>query len=65
MINKDVVYIVSLILIIINCIIYDKELPNYTKTIYFHILFLICTLAILHENIYLGFFLGVTYLNIN
>lgn len=65
MINKDVVYIVSFILIIINSIIYNiTNIPTYTNTIMFKLIFLICTTIILHYNIYIVFFLCITYLNV-
>ena len=65
MFNKDIVYILSFILIIINCIIYNKQkLPNYTNSIIFKLLFVSCLTIVLHYNIYIGFFLGITYVNI-
>jgi len=64
--NKDIVYIVSLILIIINCIIYKKTvLPNYKNNIIFKLIFLLCITIVLHYNIYIGFILSTTYLIIN
>jgi len=65
MINKDIVYIVCFILIIINCIIYSKNnIPTYTKSIIFKIIFLLCMLVISNYNLYIGTFLGITFLNI-
>jgi len=65
MFNKDIVYIVSFILIVINCIIYNKEkLPYYKNSILFKLIFLTCLTIMLHYNIYIGFFLSITYLNI-
>jgi len=64
--NKDLVYLISLILIIINTIIVNKKsLPVYTKTILFRIVFLICFMIILKYNIFIGFFVGLSYLFIN
>ena len=65
MFNKDIVYIVSFILIIINCIVYNKQkLPYYKNYVIFKFIFLSCLTIILHYNIYIGFFLGITYVNI-
>ena len=64
--NKDIVYIISLILIIINCIIYKKTiLPKYKKNIIFKLILLLCIMIVLHYNIYIGFVLSTTYLIIN
>jgi hypothetical protein len=64
MINKDIVYIVCFILIIINCILYKKTKPVYINTPIFKILFLICTILLSYLNIYIGTFLGITFLTI-
>jgi len=65
-INKDIVYIVSFGLIIFNSIILNnKKIPFYTKHPLFHIIFMLCLVIILEYNIYIGFFVAVTYLNIN
>ena len=64
MINKDIVYIVCFILIIINCILYKKTNPLYINNPIFKILFLICTILLSYLNIYIGTFLGITFLTI-
>jgi hypothetical protein len=65
-VNKDIVYIVSFILIILNCIILNNNnRPFYTKHPLFHFIFMLCLVVILEYNIYIGFFVTVTYLNIN
>ena len=65
MINKDIIYIVCFILIIINCIIYNKhELPIYINSPIFKLIFLICTTILSYLNIYIGVFLGITFLTI-
>ena len=64
MINKDIVYIICFILIIVNCIIYNAEKPVYVKHPIFKILFLVCTTILSYLNIYIGVFLGITYLSI-
>lgn len=64
--NKDLVYLISFILIIINTIIVNKkQLPLYTKTILFRIVFMICLVIVLEYNIFIGFFLALSYLLIN
>jgi hypothetical protein len=65
MINKDIVYIVCFILIIINCIIYtNHERPIYINNSIFKLIFLICTTILSYLNIYIGTFLGITFLTI-
>ena len=65
-INRDVVYIISLILIIVNIVILNKkQFPKYTGTSVFNLVFLLCSIIVLHKNIYIGFFVLLTYLNIN
>ena len=65
MINKDIVYIVCFILIIINCIIYNNtERPIYINNPIFKLIFLICTTILAYLNIYIGTFLGITFLTI-
>lgn len=64
--NKDIVYIVSLLLIIINYILYNKKtLPLYVDSPIFKIIFMICITLILEYNIYIGFFIVMSYLIIN
>jgi len=66
MINKDIVYILCFILIIINCIIYNKNnIPLYTKTPLFKLIFLLCILIIANYNLYIATFLSITFLNLN
>jgi hypothetical protein len=66
MINKDIVYIFSFLLIIINLLIYKREVPEYFKNnIVFKLIFLIWILYLAHINIYLGVFLGITFLSLN
>ena len=64
--NKDLVYLISFILIIINTIIVNKkQLPLYTKTILFRLVFMICLVIVLEYNIFIGFFVALSYLLIN
>ena len=64
--NKDLVYLISFILIIINTIIVNKkEIPLYTKTILFRLVFMICLVVVLNYNIFIGFFVALSYLLIN
>lgn len=64
--NKDIIYIVSLLLIIINYILYNKtSLPVYIHHPIFKLIFMICLVVILEYNIYIGFFIAMSYLIIN
>ena len=64
--NKDIIYIVSLLLIIINYILYNKtNLPLYIHHPIFKLIFMICLVVILEYNIYIGFFIAMSYLIIN
>jgi hypothetical protein len=64
--NKDLVYLISFILIIINTIIVNKkQIPLYTKTILFRLVFMICLVVVLNYNIFIGFFVALSYLLIN
>ena len=64
--NKDLVYLISFILIIINTLIVNKkQLPLYTKTKLFRFVFLICLVIVLEYNIFIGFFVALSYLLIN
>ena len=64
--NKDFVYLISFILIIINTIIVNKkQIPLYTKTILFRLVFMICLVIVLNYNIFIGFFVALSYLLIN
>ena len=66
MINKDIVYIFSFLLIILNLVIYNKDVPDYFKNnIVFKLIFLLLILYLAHINIYLGVFLGITFLSLN
>ena len=66
MINKDVVYIACFILIIINCLIYNSnELPEFIGSPLFKAIYLILILVIANINIYIGLFLGITFLSLN
>jgi len=66
MINKDIVYIVCFILIIINCIIYNKpNKPNYITHPLFKLIFIVCLTIVAHYSLYIGVFLGITFLTIN
>lgn len=66
MINKDIVYIFSFLLIIVNLLIYKNDTPEYFKNnVLFKLIFLMCILYLSHINIYLGVFLGITFLSLN
>ena len=66
-INRDIVYIVSFVLILVNLVLINKDekrMPLYTKSPIFHLIYMICLVVSLKKNIYIGFFVGLTYLNI-
>ena len=64
--NKDIIYIVSLLLIIINYILYNKNnLPVYIHNPIFKLIFMTCLIIVLEYNIYIGFFIAMSYLIIN
>jgi hypothetical protein len=65
MINKDIVYIVCFFLIIINCLIYNSNnLPEFIESPLFKAIYLVLTLIISNINIYIGIFLGITFLSL-
>ena len=67
--NKDLIYILCSLLIIVNIIMSNKnEFPFYINSNYFNILFLLLIVIILlsdKNNIYFGLFLSITYLIVN
>jgi len=64
-INKDIVYIVCFILILINCILYNKQnKPIYINNPIFKLIFLFCIMILSYLNIYIATFLGITFLTI-
>ena len=65
MINKDIVYIVCFILIVINCLIYNYNVPEFLESNIFKLILLILILIMANKNIYIGFFLGITFLSLN
>jgi len=65
MINKDIVYIVCFLLIVINCLIYNYDVPEFLESTIFKLILLILILIMAHKNIYIGFFLGITFLSLN
>ena len=66
MINKDIVYIVCFILIVINCLIYNSyDFPEFIDSPLFKAIYLVLTLIISNINIYIGLFLGITFLSLN
>ena len=65
MINKDIVYIVCFILIVINCLIYKYDVPDFLESNIFKLILLILTVIMANKNIYIGFFLGITFLSLN
>jgi len=65
MINKDIVYIVCFILIVINCLIYNYDVPEFLESNIFKLILLILILIMANKNIYIGFFLGITFLSLN
>ena len=65
MINKDIVYIVCFILIVINCLIYTYDIPEFLESNIFKLILLILILIMANKNIYIGFFLGITFLSLN
>jgi len=65
MINKDIVYIVCFILILINCIVYNKKTkPPYINNFLFKLVFLFCIMILSYLNIYISTFLGIIFLTI-
>jgi hypothetical protein len=65
MINKDIVYIVCFILILINCILYNKQKkPVYINNPIFKLLFLVCIMTLSYLNLYISTFLAITFLTI-
>jgi hypothetical protein len=65
MINKDIVYIVCFILIVINCLVYTYDVPEFLESNIFKLILLILTVIMANKNIYIGFFLGITFLSLN
>jgi hypothetical protein len=66
MINKDIVYIGCFILIVINCLIYNSnDLPEFIESPLFKAIYLVLILIIANINIYIGLFLGITFLSLN
>ena len=65
MINKDIVYIVCFILIVINCLIYNYDVPEFLESNIFKLILLILIFKNSNKNIYIGFFLGITFLSLN
>ena len=65
MINKDIVYIVCFLLIVINCLLYNYEVPVFLESNIFKLILLILILIMANKNIYIGFFLGITFLSLN
>ena len=65
MINKDIVYIVCFLLIVINCLIYNYDVPEFFESNIFKLILLILLLIVANKNIYIGFFLGITFLSLN
>ena len=65
MINKDIVYVGCFILIIINYLIYNNDLPEFIESPLFKAIYLVLTLIMANINIYIGLFLGITFLSLN
>ena len=66
MINKDIVYIICFIIIIINCLIYNSnKVPDFIDSPLFKAIYLGLILIIANINIYIGLFLGITFLSLN
>lgn len=65
MINKDIVYIVCFILIVINCLIYNYDVPEFLESNICKLILLVLILIMANRNIYIGFFLGITFLSLN
>ena len=65
MINKDIVYIVCFILIVINCLVYTYDVPEFLESNIFKLILLVLILIMANQNIYIGFFLGITFLSLN
>ena len=64
-INKDIVYIVCFILILINSILYNKQQkPIYVNNPIFKLVFLLCIMILSYLNIYIATFLAITFLTI-
>ena len=65
MINKDIVYIVCFLLIVINSLIYNNDIPDFLESNIFKLILLVLTVIMANKNIYIGFFLGITFLSLN
>jgi len=65
MINKDIVYIVCFLLIVINSLIYNNDIPEFLESNIFKLILLVLTVIMANKNIYIGFFLGITFLSLN
>jgi hypothetical protein len=65
-INKDLIYLICILIIICNVIIYNKnQLPKYSYNPLYRILLLLLVVFIIMNNIYIGLFLSMTYLIVN
>jgi len=65
MINKDIVYIVCFILILLNCILYNIKIrPKYIHNPIFKLLFLLYIMTLSNLNIYIATFFAITFLTI-
>jgi hypothetical protein len=67
-INKDLIYLICVLIIFCNVIIYNKtknEFPKYSFNYLYKIIFLLLVVFIIMKNIYVGLFLSMTYLIIN
>lgn len=65
--NMDFVYIFSFIIILVSGykVHVNKELPHYTKTLPFNLVFLVSIVIILHHNLIVGTMLSILYLILN
>lgn len=67
-INKDLIYLICVLIIFCNVIIYNKtknDLPTYSFNPLYKIIFLLLVVFIIMKNIYVGLFLSMTYLILN
>lgn len=63
--NSDIVYILCFIIVILNCIIFKKKtFPKYINAVEFKLIYLLSLLVIINYDLYIGTFLGITYLSI-
>ena len=62
--NKDILYLLSLILVIINYILITHNRFK-TKNTIINLILLLLIVYVAHYNIYLGFLLSITFLSLN